>query len=223
MKNTIAAKRTLKRSLILASISIFLIACSEDDALTQSSENNEPSSSTSSMARDSNEPVISDAARESSASDWSESDDRSDSNYMNDDQEAYGSTGQSIESASPQNMTDNQGSSNRAADSNAISGGSDTQNTSGNKDEWNLYREYNFASNSNEISRDDSLNAGEIADYLNQNPDLAVGIDGSDEENVETVRDALIGVGIPERQILTGQFDEDALRGNGRVAVLFHR
>jgi outer membrane protein OmpA-like peptidoglycan-associated protein len=73
----------------------------------------------------------------------------------------------------------------------------------------------------------------EVAAYINQNPSLQVGIDGSTaasgteprNENlngrrVETVRAALIAAGVPSYRISTGAFGDTGLTQDRRVEVL---
>jgi outer membrane protein OmpA-like peptidoglycan-associated protein len=204
MKNISLTYKMIKNPLLIAILAAVAVGCSSDDAVTDSGRVDEPMSLT-----DSTDPPLRSQApaneyqhnagssTKTSGSTWTGSADQSDSVYRRDDAEVYQSnTGNSIDSASPQNPSERL------------------------KQDWSLYREYNFNSNSNVISRADSVNAAEIADYIDQNPESQVGIDGAHKAHVETVRDALISVGIPEESIIVGEFDEDILRGNGRVAVV---
>jgi len=54
---------------------------------------------------------------------------------------------------------------------------------------------------SDDILRSDGNKAREIADYMNRNPSLRVGIDGSSARRVANVRDALINAGVPAYKI----------------------
>jgi outer membrane protein OmpA-like peptidoglycan-associated protein len=74
--------------------------------------------------------------------------------------------------------------------------------------------------NSDDIRDSDRTKAGEIADYMNANPSYHIGIDGANERRVRTVRDALIGAGVPASRITTGAFGDPELRRDGRVSVL---
>ena len=85
---------------------------------------------------------------------------------------------------------------------------------------WSSYSTYTFNTNSNEILRSDGNKAKEIANYLDQNPSLQVGLDGANERRVVVVRDALIVAGVPSAKIQTGAFGDPQLRRNGRVGVL---
>ena len=85
---------------------------------------------------------------------------------------------------------------------------------------WRAYRDYTFSADSNEIRRSDRGKAAEIANYLDQNPSVRVGLDGANDENVLAVRDALIAAGVPASRIRSGAFGEPYFRRDGRVAVL---
>jgi len=85
---------------------------------------------------------------------------------------------------------------------------------------WNSYRDYDFNFNSDDIMSSDSNKAREVADYMNQNPSLRVGIDGSNQRRVGNVRTALIEAGVPAYKIQTGAFGDPQQRRNSRVAVL---
>ena len=86
--------------------------------------------------------------------------------------------------------------------------------------DWRLYRDYTFNADSDEILRSDSHKAREIASYIDRNPSLRVGLDGSNEGNVLAVRHALIMAGVPSSKIQTGAYGDPQLRRDGRVAVL---
>jgi len=85
---------------------------------------------------------------------------------------------------------------------------------------WSFYRDFTFNGYSDNISGSDSNKSREIANYMNQNPSLRVGIDGSNVNRVSNVRDALINAGVPGYKIETGAFGDPQLRRDGRVAVL---
>jgi Collagen triple helix repeat (20 copies) len=85
---------------------------------------------------------------------------------------------------------------------------------------WKSYWDYTFNANSNEIVRSDSTKAKEIANYMDQNRSLRIGLDGSNERRVGVVRDALIKAGVPASKIQTGVFVDPQLRRDDRVAVL---
>jgi hypothetical protein len=85
---------------------------------------------------------------------------------------------------------------------------------------WSAYRDYTFNSDSTEIRRADSGKAREVANYADQNPSLQIGLDGSDQNRVGVVRDALIVAGVPASKIQAGAFGDPQLRREGRVGVL---
>ena len=93
---------------------------------------------------------------------------------------------------------------------------------------WTWYRDFRFDSNQAQIRTSDASMAGEIARYMNANPSLKLGIDGSiaprnqdlTDQRVRTVRDELIGAGVPTSKIQTGTFSGRKLPHDGRVAVL---
>ena len=79
----------------------------------------------------------------------------------------------------------------------------------------------------------DSDKAAEIAAYMNENPSLQLGIDGSTnprattqrdqdlrDRRVRAIRDSLIHAGVPANRISGGMFGDVNLRRNGRVEVL---
>jgi len=83
------------------------------------------------------------------------------------------------------------------------------------------------------ISTSDQSKATEIAGYMNQNPSLQIGIDGSmdprgsdprdqglSDRRVGAVRDALIQAGVPASKIQTGAFGDTRLTRDRRVEVL---
>jgi len=73
----------------------------------------------------------------------------------------------------------------------------------------------------------------EMANYINQNPSLQLGIDGSMEpagtetrdqnlsdSRVDTIRSALLQAGVPAYKIRTGAFGDPQLTRDQRVEVL---
>jgi len=85
---------------------------------------------------------------------------------------------------------------------------------------WSAYRDFTFSGGSDAILNSDSNKAREIASYTSQNPSFRLGIDGSNERRVGSVRDALIDAGVPAYKIRTGAFGDPQLRRNDSVAVL---
>ncbi len=85
---------------------------------------------------------------------------------------------------------------------------------------WREYHAYSFASNSNRIESSDYAMAGEIAAYLERNPNARVGIDGYSSVRVNTVRQSLLDAGIPAYKIETGNIGDAQYRRSDRVTVL---
>ena len=101
-------------------------------------------------------------------------------------------------------------------------------------DRWISFREFMFDENRSDMQAGDSSKIGEIAVYMNANPSLQIGIDGSmdpqgsdprdqslSDRRVGAVRDALIQAGVPSYKIQTGPFGDAQLARDRRVEVLF--
>jgi len=112
-------------------------------------------------------------------------------------------------------------------------GSTGAQGAVGVVDRWTSFREYVFEYNGANISTSDQSKATEIAGYVNQNPSLQIGIDGSmdprgndprdqglSDRRVGAVRDALIQAGVPASKIQTGAFGDTRLTRDRRVEVL---
>jgi outer membrane protein OmpA-like peptidoglycan-associated protein len=93
---------------------------------------------------------------------------------------------------------------------------------------WISYRDFRFDSNQAQLRASETNKLAEIALYMNANPSLKVGIDGSMEprnqeltdQRVSAVRDALIKAGVPTTRIQAGTFGDRNLAHDGRVTVL---
>ena len=97
---------------------------------------------------------------------------------------------------------------------------------------WTSYRAFWFDSESANIRTSDMDQVSEIANYMEQNPSLKVGIDGSIPSGstsskqllagrrVVNVRQALINAGLPASRIETGAFGDAKLSQERRVEVL---
>jgi hypothetical protein len=85
---------------------------------------------------------------------------------------------------------------------------------------WSLYRNYTFNSSSDEIAISDSNKARETSSYMHENPTYQVGIDGMNGDRVKSVRDALIGAGVPAEKIHSGPFGDPQYRRQDMVAVM---
>jgi hypothetical protein len=85
---------------------------------------------------------------------------------------------------------------------------------------WSGFWDYTFNGSSNDILHYDQRMAGDIAKYVNENQTRRLGIDGSDPQRVEIVRQALLNAGVPAWKMQVGAFGDPKLRRYGRVAVL---
>jgi len=92
---------------------------------------------------------------------------------------------------------------------------------------WTKFKDILFDFDKSELRANETGKVSEIAAYLQQNPTVVVGIDGysdprgSDKYNqalserrVNTIRDALMGAGVPAAKITTGAFGEMRLKCN---------
>jgi len=90
---------------------------------------------------------------------------------------------------------------------------------------WTKFKDILFDFDKSELRANETGKVTEIAAYLQQNPTVVVGIDGysdprgSDKYNqalserrVNTIRDALMGAGVPAAKITTGAFGEMRLK-----------
>jgi len=90
---------------------------------------------------------------------------------------------------------------------------------------WTKFKDILFDFDKSELRTNETGKVSEIAAYLQQNPTVVVGIDGytdprgSDKYNqalserrVNTIRDALMGAGVPASKITTGAFGEMRLK-----------
>jgi outer membrane protein OmpA-like peptidoglycan-associated protein len=97
---------------------------------------------------------------------------------------------------------------------------------------WTAYREFGFASGDSDIRRSERNQVAEIVEYMQRNPSLHVGIDGTiasgsssskkdlADRRVNAIRSALIDAGIPAHRIETGPFGDPRHASEGRVEVL---
>jgi len=99
---------------------------------------------------------------------------------------------------------------------------------------WTSYREFWFADGQADLRQAEMANVSQIATYMQNNPSLQLGIDGSldprnssDRERdlsdlrVKTIRDALVKAGVPTDKIKVGAFGDVKLRRDRRVEVLY--
>jgi outer membrane protein OmpA-like peptidoglycan-associated protein len=100
--------------------------------------------------------------------------------------------------------------------------------------QWTPYREFNFAYNDDRVTESDMAKSAGIAAYMNANPSLALGIDGSmdmsgtdprdqslSDRRVEAVRQSLIQAGVAPSRIKVGVFGTSSVHHDRRVNVLF--
>jgi outer membrane protein OmpA-like peptidoglycan-associated protein len=112
-------------------------------------------------------------------------------------------------------------------------GGIGAQGPPGIVSRWTSFRDFWFAFDNSDLQASDTSKVSEITAYMNQNPSLQIGIDGSmdqrgtdprnqdlSDRRVSTVRDALIQAGVPAYRIQTGAFGDAGLRRDRRVEVL---
>lgn len=94
---------------------------------------------------------------------------------------------------------------------------------------WTSYRAFWFGSETADLSSSDMDQVSEIADYMQKNPSLQAGIDGSvprgsnqdlADLRVNSVRSVLIEAGVPVSRIETGAFGDANLARERRVEVL---
>src|SRR4051812_7454423 len=129
------------------------------------------------------------------------------------------------------------GATGRAGDAGAqgVVGSTGAQGPAGIVDRWTSYRDIWFDYNNAELQAADQGKIADAADYLQKNPSLKIGIDGSmdprgtdprDQElanlRVRTIRSALIAAGVPASRIQTGAFGNPSLARDRRVEVLLH-
>ena len=99
--------------------------------------------------------------------------------------------------------------------------------------QWTLYRDMRFDENRSDLQSSEVRKVSEIAQYLQANPSLKIGLEapqyprGSDprsqdlsDRRVTAVRDALINAGVPRSRIQTGVPGDTRPTHERRVAVL---
>jgi outer membrane protein OmpA-like peptidoglycan-associated protein len=92
---------------------------------------------------------------------------------------------------------------------------------------WTKFKDILFDFDQSDLRTNETGKVSEIAAYLQQNPSVVVGIDGYtdprgtdkynqalSERRVNSIRDALVGAGVPADKITTGAFGEMRLRCN---------
>ena len=111
-------------------------------------------------------------------------------------------------------------------------GGPGAQGPTGVLNRWTSFRDFSFESGRSDLQASETRKVSEITEYMNQNPSLRLGIDGSmdpsgtersqdlSDRRVNTVRDALIQAGVPAHRIQAGSFGDAGARRDRRVEVL---
>ena len=92
---------------------------------------------------------------------------------------------------------------------------------------WTSYRNFRFDSDQADLLASETNKVSEIALYMNANPSLKIGIDGSmqprnqplSDQRVGAVRDALTKAGVSASRIQAGAFGDAKLPHDGRVFV----
>jgi outer membrane protein OmpA-like peptidoglycan-associated protein len=98
---------------------------------------------------------------------------------------------------------------------------------------WSNYREVQFDYNRSDLQASEQRKVTEIARYLNANPSLIVGLDGSmdprgtdprnqelNDRRVGTIRNSLIQAGVADSRIHIGAFGNGQMARDRQVAVL---
>jgi hypothetical protein len=88
---------------------------------------------------------------------------------------------------------------------------------------WTLYRDFTFTAESHLIRDADRTKAREVAEHMDVNPTLRIGLDGLNQGRVSSVRAALVQAGVPEWRIDSGAFGAPHMRGERRVLVMVGR
>lgn len=100
-------------------------------------------------------------------------------------------------------------------------------------DPWTSFAEIWFDFNRVDLRSSEMSKVSEIADYINENPSLQVGTDGStdprgaeprdqnlSDRRIDAVRHALIEAGVPDYKIRTGAFGDGGLIRDRSVEML---
>jgi hypothetical protein len=84
---------------------------------------------------------------------------------------------------------------------------------------WSAYRDIWFDANRSEMRNSEYSKAADVANYLNQNPNATVAIDGT-SERATSVRTALLEAGVPSHKIQYGSFGDPGMQRDRQVQVL---
>lgn len=107
-------------------------------------------------------------------------------------------------------------------------GSTGAQGAAGVTGRWVSYREFWFESGKDGIRPFDTNKVSEIADYMEQNPLIQIGIDSFNvqpnqdlrDRRIRTVSDALIQAGVPVERLWTGALGDPTHRLAERVELL---
>ena len=89
----------------------------------------------------------------------------------------------------------------------------------GTPDTWSLYRDIWFDPNRSVMRSAEYGKVSDIANYLAQNPDATVAIDGT-SDRAASVRNALLEAGVPAYKMQYGTFGDPRLQRDRQVQVL---
>jgi len=84
---------------------------------------------------------------------------------------------------------------------------------------WSVYRDIWFDVNRSNMRSSESGKVSDIANYLSQNPNATVAIDGT-SDRADSVRTALLQAGVPAYKIQYGTFGDPKLQRDRQVQVL---
>ena len=84
---------------------------------------------------------------------------------------------------------------------------------------WSTFRDIWFDANRSEMRASEYSKVSDIANYLNQNPNATVAIDGTNDR-ANSVRNALLQAGVPAYKIQYGTFGDPAMQRDRQVHVL---
>ena len=114
-----------------------------------------------------------------------------------------------------------------------LTGATGAEGPAGIVSRWTLYRDIQFAYNRSDLQPSEVKKVSEIVWYLQANPSLKVGLDGSldprgtdprnqdlSNQRVNIIHDALVNAGVPDSRIEMGAFGDTNLTRDRRVAVL---
>jgi outer membrane protein OmpA-like peptidoglycan-associated protein len=96
---------------------------------------------------------------------------------------------------------------------------------------WELYKEFTFNNRETSLSAADLRMVKEITSYINKNPSLQIGLDGTavrssdqrlNDTRLKVIRAALIDAGVSSDKITMDAIGDRDLRREGRIAVLFN-